>query len=1045
MRDTWAYPPGNRGSSRSRTKTVGAAAVVLLILCSLLFLATGQDFASAAAGAAGVSGVTFPFNGVWLDSADGGHFWDASGSGLCRVDRDPASTTGFSENVATCDVQAKKPTQAVVDPSTYSVTTPYFVYTADMSSKSGGPIRLLFDPTADSGKGQIVPGSGVLLGGLNTVGFFSDAAGNFKNSSVTLGPCDHSPSSPIAPGTACKALYVGFERSKTIDRINFVDQPIAAQSIETISQVTDLRKGVRFGMGIFHNVSGTDDLYINELGGAGVSMITDVASCSPSAGSALPTATTPPQNLAGGCAASVEGRITTSFPQGMAIQNDAYGNGRYIYVADSPRNAAATVLRFSPITGLQDVVSSSVAPYDSLLNPGQTVSNYTFVLGLGLNPHNGDLYIGDDPTFAVLVNPPLNKGHLFTIAGVDGVAPADCLGTASVSCSPPAPPSVVTPSLYAYGLTAPKGGVTFVPSDDGGHLWAADHSQGLCRMDVVPAAPSLHAFNAASCDDGLALGSGGQTVYDDTVLPGTTNLHYLYVAQNDHLSPGVIRFTFDPSADGGAGALVAGSAVVMAPAAGLDGDKANGLALGPCKPGAPGSCQHALYMGGLLDGFIRRINNPLDDPRVQTVDVVAMTTEQRAGTAGRGINGSMGMIGDVLYLPENQGFTIIKNISQCPALVGGVTQLCSTTPLPIGQFGFIFGSAVGTDADIDIPDPNVPGALLHAGHSKAGLVYTAISPGVANATLYQYDVYTNTARIFATQGQMPPANSSAATVWCSTTCTRPTDPANPPGGLANFRFAQGIYVGPGGNVYITEDAFAGARGGRGHGWVAPFVAPPAPVASAPTIGSLSPTTVAPGATVTLTGTGFAKVSGVLFNAVPAANFAVVSDTTITAVVPPTATTGPITLQSSAGPVRSSQALTVTASLTCAVTINVPALAGGQSYWVQFTSHNAGTLSAAWQIPTAQSAKLLIYPGNPFTGLADPVSKGSVGGSIAQQTSSNATNLNISTAPSTQTAGTYTAQFFNGGKALPATQGTVTYTNDAGSGCPASPTNLHALP
>ena len=89
----------------------------------------------------------------------------------------------------------------------------------------------------------------------------------------------------------------------------------------------------------------------------------------------------------------------------------------------------------------------------------------------------------------------------------------------------------------------------------------------------------------------------------------------MYVAQNDHLSPGVIRFIYDPSADGGDGDLVSGSGEVMAPNAGLDGDKANGLALGPCKPGAPATCKHSLYMGGLLDGFIRRINNPEDDPR----------------------------------------------------------------------------------------------------------------------------------------------------------------------------------------------------------------------------------------------------------------------------------------------------------------------------------------------------------------------------------------------------------------------------------------------
>src|SRR6185437_756057 len=198
----------------------------------------------------------------------------------------------------------------------------------------------------------------------------------------------------------------------------------------------------------------------------------------------------------------------------------------------------------------------------------------------------------------------------------------------------------------------------------------------------------------------------------------------------------------DPSADPdpisglGRGALVAGSGVVMAPGAGLNGDKANALALGPCKPGAPVTCKHSLYMGGLVDGFIRRINNPEDDPRNQTVDVVAMTTEQRAGTPGRGINGSIGLIGDDLYLPENQGFTVVKGISACPT----AGQVCPTIPLNIAQFGFIFGSAIGVD-----PDPQ------HL-RSQAGLVYAAVSPGASPATVYQYDVATNTSRVFATRG-----------------------------------------------------------------------------------------------------------------------------------------------------------------------------------------------------------------------------------------------------------------------------------------------------
>ena len=152
-----------------------------------------------------VSGVTFPFNGVWLDSRDGGHYWDSSGNGLCRVDAAPGSPTGFSENAGTCDVQAKKPTQAVVDTATYSTTTPYYVYAADMSSASGGPVRISFDPAADGGKGAMVAGSGELLGGLDTVGFFADAAGNFKNSSVTLGPCNQSPTTPIAAASSSYA------------------------------------------------------------------------------------------------------------------------------------------------------------------------------------------------------------------------------------------------------------------------------------------------------------------------------------------------------------------------------------------------------------------------------------------------------------------------------------------------------------------------------------------------------------------------------------------------------------------------------------------------------------------------------------------------------------------------------------------------------------------------------------------------------------------------------------------------------------------------
>ena len=88
---------------------------------------------------------------------------------------------------------------------------------------------------------------------------------------------------------------------------------------------------------------------------------------------------------------------------------------------------------------------------------------------------------------------------------------------------------------------------------------------------------------------------------------------------------------------------------------------------------------------------------------------------------------------------------------------------------------------------------------------------------------------------------------------------------------------------------------------------------------------------------------------------------------------------------------------------------------------------------------AQSAQLLLYPGNPSTGLADPVDAGAKGGSIASQNSSTTTSLSITTAPTVKTAGTYTVQFFNGGSSFAASTGTISYVNDPATACPTTAT------
>ena len=109
-----------------------------------------------------------------------------------------------------------------------------------------------------------------------------------------------------------------------------------------------------------------------------------------------------------------------------------------------------------------------------------------------------------------------------------------------------------------------------------------------------------------------------------------------------------------------------------------------------------------------------------------------------------------------------------------------------------------------------------------------------------------------------------------------------------------------------------------------------------------------------------------------------------------------------------------------------------------TYWVQFTAHDPGVISSTWSLPVPQSAQLLIYPGNPYVGLADPVSKGPVNGAVAKQVTSNSNTFDVSTAPTSEAAGTYTVQFFNASNAIATTNATITYVNTGAAACPASP-------
>jgi IPT/TIG domain len=547
----------------------------------------------------------------------------------------------------------------------------------------------------------------------------------------------------------------------------------AAATQPSISSITpaagDIAGGTAVtvtGKNLVNAVAGVSTVSFGSKAGAAVTCTADGLTCK---------ATSPAVTGAG----VLDVRVTDGDGQTSPVV--AADQFTYTVSATPPPPNSPVITKVTPATGLAAGGTSVKIDGTALVNPDGTAT-----ISFGANTASGVSCV--NATSCTAVSP----------AGTDGTT-VDVQVTTTVGSSPAGAAdrfSYVTPvgTISAYGITAPKGGTTFLPGALGGHWWISDHSNGLCRLDPVPKT-TLNAINVAVCDPGFTIGSPGQIAYDPKAqLDGT---HWVYVPDNAVRSPGVWRLTFDPTTE------TLSSPVAMAPGL-LDNLKTNSLALS-----AKGD---ALFVGDLVDGGIRRINGADGDPRAQTVDVIANTQAQRVGAASRGINGTMAMIGNRLFLPENNAATYVDVSAACAA-VGTVTPCATTTvdfqPTPAP----IFVSGVGTD-------------------QAHGFVYISSSPGGANATIWRFDASTITTEtpggtagiIYATEGNVPAASSPNATVYCSLTCTRPADPTLTPGGTTGFFFAQGVSVDPTtSKIYITEDVSAGNRSGRGHIWELPFV------------------------------------------------------------------------------------------------------------------------------------------------------------------------------------------------------------------------------
>jgi hypothetical protein len=437
-------------------------------------------------------------------------------------------------------------------------------------------------------------------------------------------------------------------------------------------------------------------------------------------------------------------------------------------------------------------------------------------------------------------------------AGTVDIIISNVNGTSVASAADKFTYAVPTAGLYAWGITAPKGGAVWLPGALGGHWWSSDHAQGLCRQDPVPGT-TLHAINFAVCGDDT-IGSAGQAVYDPRpVVVGATafaNLHYVYVPDNAVRSTAVWRLTFNATTETMVADPIDGVtfATAMTPLADVRTLKPNGMALGPLNP--DGSLNTAspvfgLYVTDLVERYVRVVTNPGGDPRTQTINIVAATGD------GKGANGTQGFIGNYLYVSGNRAAQFF-DVTLCPSVgntVPPATPACGMASVPAPAGAFISGTAVdvahklvylsdspGTanaiisrhdsSADVYVPFPdgawNTPGSgvvrdLNGVVHCEAGTFGGVVNAGIGcnvgpDSLLYVQN------------GQLPAQGSPNATVYCALTCTRPWDTANHPiGAPATFAFAFGLAVGPNSELIITEDPSAGARSGRGTMWTVPFV------------------------------------------------------------------------------------------------------------------------------------------------------------------------------------------------------------------------------
>jgi uncharacterized repeat protein (TIGR01451 family) len=287
-----------------------------------------------------------------------------------------------------------------------------------------------------------------------------------------------------------------------------------------------------------------------------------------------------------------------------------------------------------------------------------------------------------------------------------------------------------TTTQFAGGVTTPQGGMvltgTGINPTTGQpfrHLWSADATNGLCRLDPDIDTPGLHSLNPGTCIKtvvgGIAL-SPGQLVFDPT-----TNDIYTPDSAN---KLGVFRLHFLPGGDSGHGLVDPGQQEVLGGLAA--GGKADNCGIGANQPitaslGPDGN----LYVGFKRTGNIMRIQSPQTEPlpcsNIQSQ--VAISNDLRTATGlawiGHDLFGMDSRV-PILFPNADQCFTPANGNAPCLSSFVGLTILGpgivasdQTYPLPNGNTLFFGNSLTGVTRvtnvanRVEIPTPGYGGSF----------------------------------------------------------------------------------------------------------------------------------------------------------------------------------------------------------------------------------------------------------------------------------------------------------------------------------------------